>query len=103
MGKVDLSVIGKKTEPIEFEYTWRDVVLYALGVGATADELPLVYENAPGGLKVLDIETGERKNLEVNEVSWSRQLSAWSFSSDRRWFYFERTETQGDVWMLDHE
>ena len=53
MGKVDLSVIGKKTEPIEFEYTWRDVVLYALGVGATADELPLVYENAPGGLKVL--------------------------------------------------
>ena len=53
MGKVDLSVIGKKTEPIEFEYTWRDVVVYALGVGATADELPLVYENAPGGLKVL--------------------------------------------------
>ena len=53
MGKIDLSVIGKKTEPIVFEYTWRDVVLYALGVGATAEELSLVYENAPGGLKVL--------------------------------------------------
>ena len=53
MRKVDLNVIGKKTEPIVFEYTWRDVVLYALGVGATADELSLVYENAPGGLKVL--------------------------------------------------
>jgi len=53
MGKVDLSVIGKRTEPIVFEYTWQDVVLYALGVGATAGELPLVYENAPGGLKVL--------------------------------------------------
>ncbi len=53
MGKVDLTVIGKKTEPIIFEYTWRDVVLYALGVGATAEELSLVYENAPGGLKVL--------------------------------------------------
>ena len=53
MSAVDLSVIGKKTEPRIFEYTWRDVVLYALGVGATASELSLVYENAPGGLKVL--------------------------------------------------
>ena len=53
MPAVDLSVIGKKTEPRFFEYTWRDVVLYALGVGATAEELSLVYENAPGGLKVL--------------------------------------------------
>ncbi len=53
MGKIDLSVIGKKTEPVVFEYTWRDVVLYALGVGATAQELSLVYEHAPGGLKVL--------------------------------------------------
>ena len=53
MPTVDLSVIGKRTKPIVFEYTWRDVVLYALGVGATADDLSLVYENAPGGLKVL--------------------------------------------------
>jgi acyl dehydratase len=53
MPKVDLGVIGKRTKPIVFEYTWRDVVLYALGVGATAEELSLVYENAPGGLKVL--------------------------------------------------
>jgi acyl dehydratase len=53
MSKVDLSIIGKKTDPVVFEYTWRDVALYALGVGATAEELSLVYENAPGGLKVL--------------------------------------------------
>jgi len=53
MGSVDLSVIGKKTEPRVFEYTWKDVVLYALGVGATADELSFVYENTAGGLKVL--------------------------------------------------
>ncbi|CAB1059747.1 hypothetical protein D1BOALGB6SA_4512 [Olavius sp. associated proteobacterium Delta 1] len=53
MPTIDLSVIGKKTEPVVFEYTWRDVVLYALGVGATAEELSLVYEDAPGGLKVL--------------------------------------------------
>jgi acyl dehydratase len=44
MGKVDLSVIGKKTEERVFEYDWSDVVLYNLGVGAS---------DAPGGLKVL--------------------------------------------------
>ena len=53
MSVVDLSVVGKKTDPIVFRYTWKDVVLYALGVGASTDELSFVYENAPGGLKVL--------------------------------------------------
>ncbi len=53
MPKVDLSVIGKENDPVEFEYTWKDVVLYALSVGATEQEYTLVYEHAPGGLKVL--------------------------------------------------
>ena len=53
MSEVDLSVIGKPMGPVVSEYTWRDVVLYALSVGATPDELSLVYENAPGGLRVL--------------------------------------------------
>jgi len=49
MPEVDLSVIGNKTDPVVFEYTWRDVALYALGVGASADALPFVYEGSPGG------------------------------------------------------
>jgi acyl dehydratase len=53
MSKVDLSVIGTKTEPIVFEYSWKDVVLYHIGVGANEKDLALVYEGAPGGLKVL--------------------------------------------------
>ena len=53
MGKVDLSVIGTKTEERVFEYNWSDVVLYNLGVGASEKDLAFVYENAPGGLKVL--------------------------------------------------
>ena len=53
MSVVDLSVIGKKTDPVVFQYSWKDVVLYALGVGVSADDLAFVYENAPGGLKVL--------------------------------------------------
>jgi hypothetical protein len=36
--------IGKKIGPLSKEYTWKDVVLYALGVGAGFDELSYVYE-----------------------------------------------------------
>jgi len=57
MPEIDLSVIGKKTDPVVFKYTWKDVVLYALGVGASADELSFVYENAPGGLKAVKTST----------------------------------------------
>ena len=53
MPDVDLSVIGESMGPVVTEHSWRDVVLYALSVGATPDELPLVSESAPGGLKVL--------------------------------------------------
>jgi len=53
MSKVDLSVIGAKTEPVVFDYAWKDVVLYHIGVGAAESDLALVYEGAPGGLKVL--------------------------------------------------
>ncbi|MDZ4277501.1 MAG: MaoC/PaaZ C-terminal domain-containing protein [Dehalococcoidia bacterium] len=47
---IDLSVIGKELPSRTFEYTDREVILYALGVGATTDELPFVYEK---DLKVL--------------------------------------------------
>jgi len=53
MSSIDLSVIGKKTEPKVFEYTRKDVILYALGVGASTNELSFIYENAQGGLQVL--------------------------------------------------
>ncbi len=49
---INLSLIGKKYGPISFEYTWKDVVLYALSIGAQAEELPFVYENVKGGLRV---------------------------------------------------
>ncbi len=49
---IDLNLIGKKYGPISFKYTWKDVVLYALGIGAQADELPFIYEHAKGGLRV---------------------------------------------------
>ena len=50
---LDLSFIGKKEKKGVFEYDWKDVILYALGIGAQSDELQFVYEDAPGGLKVI--------------------------------------------------
>lgn len=47
------SLIGWKTQPVVLEHTWQEVVLYALGVGARPEQLELLYENAPGGLRVL--------------------------------------------------
>jgi len=49
---IDLGLIGKECGPISFEYTWKDVVRYALSIGAQTDELPFIYEKAKGGLKV---------------------------------------------------
>ena len=49
---IDLNVIGKKYGPLSFEYTWKEVVLYALGIGAQTEELPFIYENVRGGLRV---------------------------------------------------
>jgi len=46
-----MDVVGKKSEPIKHKYSWRDTVLYALGVGAKADELDFLYEGR--GPKVL--------------------------------------------------
>jgi len=47
---INLEMVGKKLEPVAYEYTMRDVMLYALGVGCQPDELEFIYEN---GLKVL--------------------------------------------------
>lgn len=49
---IDLSQVGTTVGPVTQSYTWRDVVLYHLGIGARATDLHLVYERAPGGLKV---------------------------------------------------
>jgi acyl dehydratase len=47
---VDLSAVGKKLGSVTHTYTERDVMLYALGVGASTDELQFTYER---DLKVL--------------------------------------------------
>ena len=41
------SLVGKELPPLEYTYTSKDVILYALGIGAGSDprELKFVYEN----------------------------------------------------------
>lgn len=36
--------VGQKIGPLIHTYTWKDVILYALGVGSGTDELNFVYE-----------------------------------------------------------
>lgn len=48
-----IELVGTKCGPLPCEYTFKDVVLYALSVGAQVDELQFIYEKARGGLKVL--------------------------------------------------
>ena len=47
---LNLDAIGKKIGPFEKEYTWKDAVLYALGVGAGFSDLDYCYEK---NLKVI--------------------------------------------------
>ena len=41
---IDMSLVGKELAELAHSYTWRDVVIYALGAGAKADELAFLYE-----------------------------------------------------------
>lgn len=50
-GKIDGRLVGRRSVPVAFTYAFRDVILYALGVGATAAELDYLYEGR--GPKVL--------------------------------------------------
>jgi acyl dehydratase len=41
---LDLSIVGVESAPSTFTYAWKDVVLYALGIGAKREELDFLYE-----------------------------------------------------------
>lgn len=46
-------LIGQSCGPRSMSYTWRDVSLYALGVGATRHDLPYFFEKYKHGMKAL--------------------------------------------------
>ena len=41
---LNMDAIGRKIGPLKKDYDWKDVILYAIGVGAGSDELEYTYE-----------------------------------------------------------
>ena len=79
---LDLTCVGVATEPTSHTYAERDVILYALGVGAKRDELDYLYEGR--GPKVLPtfavipsfpavIRATERAGITVDKVVHGHQ------------------------------
>lgn len=46
-------LVGQSCGPRTMTYNWRDVSLYALGVGATRHDLPYFFEKCKDGMKAL--------------------------------------------------
>jgi acyl dehydratase len=45
---IKMDLVGKKSAAVKFKYTWKDTVLYALGVGTKAEDLDYLFEmNGP--------------------------------------------------------
>ena len=60
----DLSIVGQASEPARHAYTWKDTVLYALGVGAKIDELDYLYEGrGPDGQSASTSAAGPRQKV----------------------------------------
>jgi len=41
---INLDAVRKESEPVVFEYSEKDVILYALGIGASNEDIDFVYE-----------------------------------------------------------
>jgi hypothetical protein len=48
---LDLEKVGSSSRSYKHAYDWRKLATYALGIGATRDELSYLYENTAGGMK----------------------------------------------------
>lgn len=78
---LNLDAIGKKIGPLTKDYTWKDVVLYALGVGAGFDELEYCYEHqlkvipsfAIAGVFEFLAEAGLSSNVDLSGVLHGEQ------------------------------
>ncbi len=49
---LNLEIVDEKPTEKVYSYTSKDVILYALGIGAQVEELPFIYEGYHNGLKV---------------------------------------------------
>jgi acyl dehydratase len=87
----DMSIVGKPSEVSRFSYTWKDVVLYALGIGAKRDELDFLYEGASFG-------NVERKSSEPRP----KVIPSFAVVPTFRVMLAHLAQTGGDLAMVVH-
>ncbi len=46
------SAVGSQSKEYTWQYDWRTLATYALGIGAKKDELPYLFEGTKGGIRV---------------------------------------------------
>lgn len=51
MGGINPECKGAELQPVEFNWTWKDIALYNIGIGAY--DIAHTYENTEGGIKVI--------------------------------------------------
>lgn len=51
MAEINLDCVGKELPPVNFNWAWKDIALYNIGIGAY--DLNHTYENAEGGIRVI--------------------------------------------------
>ena len=74
---IDWKKVSREPQEFEFTYSWKDVVLYALGIGAQTDELSFIYEDAPGGLKVFPSFAAKASGKLI--IEFSREVEGFRF------------------------
>jgi acyl dehydratase len=74
---IDWKTVSRAPQEYVFTYTWKDVVLYALGIGAQTDELSFIYEDAPGGLQVFPSFATKASGKLL--IDFSRQVEGFRF------------------------
>lgn len=96
---LNLGVIGKKMGPVSFSYDRDTVILYALGIGATVEELHLLYEKdlkvfptfavvplmttlfsfiSESGMNLLSVLHAEQKTILHSPIPSSGKLHTWT-------------------------
>jgi acyl dehydratase len=74
---VDWKTASREPREFIFQYTWKEVILYALGIGAQTDELSFIYEDPPGGLQVFPSFAAKAAGGLI--IEYSRQVEGFRF------------------------
>ena len=87
---LNLDALGKKIGPVTKDYTWKDAVLYALGVGAGFSELEYCYEK---NLKVIPSFSIAAIFEFLSHIGITSNIKSGRDSSRRTGTYFSQSDS----------